>query len=103
MAYLFPWHVPVKALKAPAVIARIQKMFPDAMHLAITCNQNGQLARLPRVKSIVLDPRTNDRSLAMTSSFSNLVLAGLGIAEGEVLAKQLPHIVDRVKQRSSRI
>jgi len=82
--------------ESTGVIARIQKMLPDARHLAITCNQNGQLARLPRVKSIVLDPRTNDRSLAMTSSFSNLVLAGLGITEGEVLAKQLPHVVDRV-------
>ena len=84
--------------ESTGVIARTQKMFPDARHLAITCNQDGQLARLPRVKSIVLDPRTNDRSLAMTSSFSNLVLAGLGIAEGEVLAEQLPHIVDRVKK-----
>ena len=83
--------------ESTGVTARIQKMFPGAMHLAITCNQNGQLAQLPRVKSIVLDPRTNDRSLAMTSSFSNLVLAGLGIAEGEVLAERLPHIADRVK------
>jgi tagatose-6-phosphate ketose/aldose isomerase len=84
--------------ESTGVTARIQKMFPGAMHLAITCNQNGQLAQLPRVRSIVLDPRTNDRSLAMTSSFSNLVLAGLGISEGKVLAEQLPHIVDRVKK-----
>jgi len=84
--------------ESTGVIARIQKMFPGAKHLAITCNQDGQLARLPRVKSIVLDPRTNDRSLVMTSSFSNLVLAGLGIAEGEVLAEQLPHIIDKVKK-----
>ncbi|HKN23632.1 MAG TPA: hypothetical protein VJX72_02205 [Candidatus Acidoferrum sp.] len=83
--------------ESTGVIARIQKMFPDARHLALTCNPDGQLARLPRVKSIVLDPRTNDRSLAMTSSFSNLVLAGLGIAEGGVLAERLPHIVARVK------
>lgn len=83
--------------ESTGVTARIQKMFPGAMHLAITCNQNGQLAKLPRVRSVVLDPRTNDRSLAMTSSFSNLVLAGLGIAEGEVLAERLPHIADRVK------
>ncbi len=83
--------------ESTAVIARTQKMFPNAEHLAITCNQDGQLARLPRVKSIVLDPRTNDRSLAMTSSFSNLVLAGLGIAEGEILAEHLPHIIDKIK------
>jgi tagatose-6-phosphate ketose/aldose isomerase len=29
---------------------------------------------------VVLSPRTNDRSLAMTSSFTNLVLAGLCLA-----------------------
>jgi tagatose-6-phosphate ketose/aldose isomerase len=79
------------------VITRFQRMFPGARHLAITCNQNGQLARFRGITSIVLDPRTNDRGLAMTSSFSNLVLAGLGIAEGDALAKRLPGIVDRVK------
>lgn len=83
--------------ESTGVTARIQKMFPGAMHLAITCNQDGQLAQLPHVKSIVLDPRTNDRSLAMTSSFSNLVLAGLGISEGAVLAERLPRIAGRVK------
>ena len=83
--------------ESAGVIARIQKMYPDAAHLVLTCNLNGQLTRLPRVKSIVLDPRTNDRGLAMTSSFSNLVLAGLGIAEVGALAKHLPQIVDRVK------
>jgi len=82
------WHTcflgtfPVTALKSTGVIARIQKMFPDARHLAITSNQNGQLARLPRVKSIVLDPRTNDRSLAMTSSFSKPCFGGTGNCRG---------------------
>jgi len=79
------------------VITRFQQMFPGARHLAITCNERGQLARFHGITSIVLDPRTNDRGLAMTSSFSNLVLAGLGIVEGDVLAKHLPQIVERVK------
>ena len=79
------------------VIARFQQMFPGARHVAITCNEHGPLARFQGITSIILDPRTNDRGLAMTSSFSNLVLAGLGIAEGGVLAERLPHIVDRVR------
>jgi tagatose-6-phosphate ketose/aldose isomerase len=74
------------------VVKRFSKLFPEAMQLAITCNKAGQLARRPGVESIVLDPRTNDQSLVMTSSFSNLVLAGLAVEHREVLALQVPGI-----------
>jgi tagatose-6-phosphate ketose/aldose isomerase len=79
------------------VIARIKQMFPSVVHLAITCNEHGQLARLPGVNALVLDPRTNDRSLAMTGSFSNLLLAGMAIARGASLTKELPGIVATVR------
>lgn len=53
---------------------------PACHHLIITCNGRGRLATThltdPRVLHIVLDDRTNDRSLVMTSSFTNMVLAG---------------------------
>ena len=78
------------------VIARIKQMFPSVVHLAITCNEHGQLARLPGVNPLVLDSRTNDRSLVMTGSFSNLLLAGLAIASGDLLTKHLPGIVAAV-------
>ena len=46
--------------------------------LLITCNRDGGLARRfqgrPRVAVVVLDERTNDRSLVMTSSLTNMVL-----------------------------
>jgi tagatose-6-phosphate ketose/aldose isomerase len=45
----------------------------------------------------VLHPLTNDRSLAMTSSFSNLILAGLAIVHGEQLAEHLPRIASTLK------
>ncbi len=80
------------------VISRFQRMFPGARHLAITCNEQGQLAQFPGVTPLVLDPRTNDRSLVMTSSFSNLTLAGQAIAYGDVLAKHLPRITDQVNK-----
>jgi len=52
---------------------------PGISHLVLTCNRDGALARPDlhddRVHPVVLDERTNDRSLVMTSSFSNLVLA----------------------------
>ena len=78
------------------VIARIKQMFPAVVHLAITCNEHGQLARLPGITSIVLDPRTNDRSLVMTGSFSNLLLAGMAIARSEFLTERLPSIAATV-------
>lgn len=47
-------------------------------HLVLTCNRHGALAGKyqsdERVHAILLDDRTNDRSLAMTSSFTNLVV-----------------------------
>ncbi len=52
---------------------------PRLRHLVITCNRQGRLATTygddPRVQVIALDERTNDRSLVMTSSFTNMVLA----------------------------
>ena len=50
---------------------------PDMRHLVLTCNEKGKLAAAvsPRVTVLTLDDATNDRSLVMTSSFSNLVLA----------------------------
>jgi len=83
------------------VIARIQQMFPGVGHLAITCNEHGQLAQLPGVHALILDPRTNDRSLVMTGSFSNLLLAGMAIAHGNVLTKRLPGIIATVKSAFS--
>ena len=51
---------------------------PNTRQLVITCNESGGLATLyednPRVQTVVLDRRTNDRSLAMTSSFTNMAL-----------------------------
>ncbi|RDS81297.1 tagatose-6-phosphate ketose isomerase [Dyella monticola] len=56
---------------------------PQWRHLVITCNAQGKLATQyrdePRLAALVLDERTNDRSLVMTSSFTNLVLGGLGL------------------------
>jgi tagatose-6-phosphate ketose/aldose isomerase len=78
-----------------AVVDRLGKIYPSVRHLVITCNAEGQLARRPEVQTLVLDPRTNDRSLAMTSSFSNLVLAGLALEHSGELATELDRICRR--------
>ncbi len=63
-----------------AVVDWLLESRPQARHLFITCNRDGALATSyrdrPDVRTVVLDEKTNDRSLVMTSSFTNLVLAG---------------------------
>jgi len=63
--------------ESTAVVEKIGRAMPGVRHLAITCNADGWLARAGNVEALLLDPRTNDRSLVMTSSFSNLTLAGI--------------------------
>ncbi|WP_426700187.1 SIS domain-containing protein [Rhodanobacter sp. Col0626] len=68
-----------------AVVDRLLAEAPDYRHLVITCNASGKLATRyrddPRVSVLLLDERTNDRSLVMTSSFTNLLLAGTGLLQ----------------------
>jgi tagatose-6-phosphate ketose/aldose isomerase len=67
--------------ESAAVVERVRALRPEIFHLAITCNDQNLLAQSGLDGLIVLDPRTNDRSLVMTGSFSNLVLAGLTLAQ----------------------
>jgi len=62
--------------ESAAVVERVRALRPDIFQLAITCNPQSALTRSALDGILFLDPRTNDRSLVMTSSFSNLVLAG---------------------------
>jgi tagatose-6-phosphate ketose/aldose isomerase len=60
--------------------AAIQK-YPKVRHLLVTCNQKSGMAeicaRTPgRAFVLVLDDSVNDRGLAMTSSYTSMVVAG---------------------------
>lgn len=72
--------------ESAAVVERVRALRPDILQLAIVCNEDGDLSRASLDGLIVLDPRTNDQSLVMTSSFSNLVLAGLVLAQPDAVA-----------------
>jgi tagatose-6-phosphate ketose/aldose isomerase len=67
-----------------AVIERARNKYPDIRHLVISCNKNGRMIREsaddPRILAVCLDDTVNDRSLAMTSSFSNMVVFGQCLA-----------------------
>jgi len=66
--------------ESTAVVDLLDELYPGVRHIIITCNRNGRLAAFrrddPGCATLVLDDVTCDRSLVMTSSFSNLVWAG---------------------------
>ena len=66
-----------------AVLEQALATYPRIKHFVVTCNQNGKLARLAardNVFSFVLDDEVNDRGLAMTSSYSNMVVVAHALA-----------------------
>jgi tagatose-6-phosphate ketose/aldose isomerase len=81
---------------------RIAEGLPDPVyHLLLTANPSGELAQaaagLKRARLLALDERTNDRSLAMTGAFTNLVLAGQMLAQAfsfEEYSRLFPRIVE---------
>ena len=67
-----------------AVLRQALQRFPEISHLVVTCNAQGRMASLCRGQDqayvVVLDDAVNDRGLAMTSSFSNMVVFGQCLA-----------------------
>lgn len=66
---------------------------PDTRHIVITCNEDGELARLARnagpdvARLFILPEEANDQGLAMTSSFSSMVLAGQALGHVDELSR----------------
>lgn len=82
-----------------ALLERALERHREIRHLVISCNPQGPMAELcarnaDRAYALVLDAAVNDRGLAMTSSFTNMVLAGQCVGHleddaqfGEVVAQ----------------
>jgi len=70
--------------QSPEGVALLQQALEghaNIHHIVITCNEQGTMARIcrdnpERACAVVLDDATNDRGLAMTSSFTNMMIAG---------------------------
>jgi tagatose-6-phosphate ketose/aldose isomerase len=81
-----------------AVLEAALAAHPEIKHLIVTCNDAGRMAHAfkgENVLSIVLDDAVNDRGLAMTSAFSNMVIVAQALAH----IRTLPHyawIVERL-------
>jgi len=88
-----------------AVLERACKRRPDIYHLVISCNANGRMIRAhagnPQVLSICLDDAVNDRGLAMTSSFTNMVVFGQCLAHADDLGRYEPVVFQLVQAGKS--
>ena len=83
-----------------ALLERALDRHREIRHLVITCNPQGPMAELcsrhpDRAVALVLDDAVNDRGLAMTSSFSNMVLAGQCVAHLEDFS-QFGDVVEQI-------
>jgi tagatose-6-phosphate ketose/aldose isomerase len=72
-----------------SVLEQALTLNPNVKHLLVSCNRNGRMVELAQHNknccAVLLDDAVNDRSLAMTSSFTNMVLFG----------QELAHLWDR--------
>ena len=72
-----------------AVLKNALNNHPDVRHLIVCCNANGRMVKdiagRSQGLSICLDDAVNDRGLAMTSSFSNMVVFGQCLAHADDL------------------
>jgi tagatose-6-phosphate ketose/aldose isomerase len=64
-----------------AVLEAALQKYPQVRHLVVTCNQHGRMAAVCKKAPgttflLALDSSANDLGLAMTSSYTNMVVAG---------------------------
>ena len=69
--------------ESEAAVGLADKLCKTCYHLIVICNAEGKLAKYPAKNKYVfaLPQEANDKSLAMTSSYSGMLLAGLLIAQ----------------------
>ena len=88
--------------ESAAVVQVARSLRPDLFQLAIVCNANGELAQSDVDHVLRLDPRTDDHSLVMTASFSNLVIAGLTMPQAGLTMPQPDKMLKDMDALSSR-
>lgn len=77
-----------------AVLERAMAEHPNISHLLVSCNERGKMyldmQGRENCLAITLDDAVNDRSLAMTSSFTNMVLTGQILAHAWSIEEYQP-------------
>ena len=89
--------------ESAAVVHVARALRPDLLQLAIVCNAHGALAQSEVDHVLKLDPQTDDHSLVMTGSYSNLVLAGLVLARPEETARDVDALAARTESLLSEL
>jgi tagatose-6-phosphate ketose/aldose isomerase len=80
-----------------AAVNLVNQLCDEVYHLIITCNENGKLAQEKDQKNnmvILLPPGTNDKGLAMTASFTSMLLSGILIS----MLNQIDHLEKQMTQ-----
>ena len=84
-------------------VKAIERTAGKVAHIFITCNADGELAKMKgdNILTILLPPETNDKSLAMTSSYSSMYIACSLLANIDSIESQRESIeilADRVQK-----
>lgn len=82
---------------SPESVAAVQlanEYCDEVYHLIITCNRDGKLVQdnLSNAFNLILPERANDKSLAMTGSFTAMLLSIILISKIEVMETFLPSL-----------
>ncbi|MBN1676536.1 MAG: SIS domain-containing protein [Kiritimatiellae bacterium] len=89
-----------------ATVELVKHVSPGTKHVFVTCNKDGALARAadddPACLCLLLPEETNDRSLVMTSSFSTMAFAALGLCFTNRL-DSLAALADRLGTAADRL
>ncbi len=88
------------------VIEKALERYPDIHHLIVTCNRLSRMATSvpegrPNVYCLRLDAKVNDLGLAMTSAFTNMVIAGQCLAHINDLDRYKPIVEDLARAASA--
>jgi tagatose-6-phosphate ketose/aldose isomerase len=81
--------------ESTATVDLADKLCKKCYHMVITCDANGQLAMRQSNSTkfiLLLPPEANDKSLAMTSSYSGMLLCGFLLARLKEIDKLGPKI-----------
>lgn len=79
-----------------AAVALVDQLVPDCHHLFLTCNAEGALSRYAETANnaycMLMPEGSNDKSFAMTSSFSCMLMSTLTLLGGKTPADWRQHI-----------
>ncbi len=88
-----------------SVLEQTLETYPEISHLVVTCNPNARMIAMAgnheRVCTVILDDAVNDRSLAMTSSFTNMVVLGQCLAHAWSLDEYKEVLEDMIAASSA--